>query len=187
MARLRVRNHNDRRLRATPGTSARQYMPPYCDAKVTGFVTVSGNSHSFVAGLAAPALPPQPFEACWCSVCRGTISSTTAIEYLEQTLPSDHPLRPLYLVATTGRSNLSSNVQYVGRNTGFAPAWNIKRRRCVCAAAGRLSNAALAPHLCRLWIVSDGHGFRAHPGIQRRARMRICLRTPPARPDRRIR
>src|SRR6202012_1902370 len=32
------------------------------DHRITGFATIAGDRHSFWAGLAAKALPPQPFE-----------------------------------------------------------------------------------------------------------------------------
>lgn len=56
--------------------------------------------HSFWAGLAAPSLPPQPFEPVGVAFVTGSISTFGFVETLEHTLAPDHPLRALYLTSS---------------------------------------------------------------------------------------
>jgi alkaline phosphatase D len=59
-------------------------------ASVTGFVTVSGDRHSFWAGLSAKQLPPHPFEPIGVAFTTGSISAPGLVEALEYVLPKDH-------------------------------------------------------------------------------------------------
>ena len=122
---------------------------------ITGFTTVSGDRHSFWAGLAAKSLPPQPFEPVGVAFVTGSISMPGAVESLEHRLPKDHPLRALYLGQgphdTTPQPTLNmllrhgvrSCLEYV-RSGDFAQA-------------RRLSNPELAPHLS--FVDMGGHGY----------------------------
>jgi alkaline phosphatase D len=65
------------------------------DAKVGGFVTVSGDRHSFWAGYAAGALPPKAFEPVGVSFITGSISAPGLAEAMEHGLKG-HPLRSLF-------------------------------------------------------------------------------------------
>jgi alkaline phosphatase D len=109
---------------------------------------VCGDRHSFWAGLAAPSLPPQPFEPVGVAFVTGSISTAGSIEATEHTLPTDHPLHGLY----------------VGRE----PVMNLLFRHGVRAAleyqkhgnleaARAASNPELAPHLKFLDLA--GHGY----------------------------
>ncbi|WP_410970509.1 alkaline phosphatase D family protein, partial [Salmonella sp. SAL4458] len=50
------------------------------EAGVTGFVTVSGDRHSFWAGLSAKALPPAPFEPVGAAFITGSVSAPGLVE-----------------------------------------------------------------------------------------------------------
>ena len=65
------------------------------DAGITGFVTLSGDRHSFWAGYAAKALPPRKFEPVGVAFICGSISAVGLAEALEHGLKG-RPLRPLY-------------------------------------------------------------------------------------------
>lgn len=121
---------------------------------ITGFATVAGDRHSFWAGLAAKALPPQPFEPVGIVFVTGSISAPGLVEALEHNLAADHPLRPLYLsdrhsgkpaptVNLLLRHGVRSCLEY--HRTGDA------------GKARRLSNPDLAPHLSFLDL--GGHGY----------------------------
>ncbi|MGH8315740.1 MAG: alkaline phosphatase D family protein, partial [Steroidobacterales bacterium] len=71
------------------------------DQGIDGFVTVSGDRHSFWAGYAAKALPPRKFEPVGVAFITGSISAPGAAEALEYGL-KDHPLRPLFAVERSG-------------------------------------------------------------------------------------
>ena len=49
------------------------------DAGITGFATVAGDRHSFWAGLAAKALPPQPFDPIGVAFITGSVSAPTLV------------------------------------------------------------------------------------------------------------
>jgi alkaline phosphatase D len=64
-------------------------------SRISGFVTVAGDRHSFWAGLAAKTLPPKPFAPVGIAFVTGSISAPGLVEALENALPKDHPLRSL--------------------------------------------------------------------------------------------
>ncbi|CAM3068756.1 Phosphodiesterase [Sphingomonas antarctica] len=122
------------------------------DRKVSGFVTVSGDRHSFWAGYAAPALPPAAFEPVGLSFITGSISAPGLGEAVEFGKPSP-------------RSGL-----YVRRPAGGAPEHtiNLTVKRGVRAAleyaasgdiakARALTNPDLAPHVA--FVDMAGHGY----------------------------
>ncbi|HEX4667292.1 MAG TPA: alkaline phosphatase D family protein, partial [Chthoniobacterales bacterium] len=71
------------------------------DQHIDGFVIVSGDRHSFWAGYAAKALPPQKFEPVGVAFITGSISAPGLAEALEHGL-KDNPLRPLFAVERPG-------------------------------------------------------------------------------------
>jgi alkaline phosphatase D len=73
------------------------------DAGITGFVTVSGDRHSFWAGLAAKALPPAAFEPVGVAFITGSVSAPGIVEAYEHRFPKDHPLRALYMTEVGGK------------------------------------------------------------------------------------
>lgn len=125
------------------------------DEDITGFVTVSGNSHSFWAGLAAPSLPPRPFEAVGAAFVTGSISSPGIIEHLENNLPKDHPLRPLYLLQRPGNLKLEPTFNLLIRH-GVRACLEYQRTGDLEQAL-RVSNPELSPHLSFLDLC--GHGY----------------------------
>jgi alkaline phosphatase D len=123
-------------------------------AGIAGFVTVSGDRHSFWAGLAAPALPPAPFEPVGLAFITGSVSAPGLVEAFEHRFPKDHPLRPLYVADRPGgekhpavnlllHHGVRSCLEY--QRTGDAEA------------ARRVSNPDLAPHLS--FVDMGGHGY----------------------------
>lgn len=123
--------------------------------KITGFVTVAGDRHSFSAGLAAPTLPPKPFEPVGVAFITGSISTPSSADYLSDIVPPDHPFRPLYFVRRThdAAPELLANMLLrhgVRACLEFERTFDAERAR-------RLSNPELAPHLRFLDL--GGHGF----------------------------
>src|SRR4030095_2936905 len=127
------------------------------DAGITGFVTVSGDRHSFWAGLAAKALPPQAFEPVGAAVITGSVSAAGLVEALEYSLPKDHPLRALYLTDVPGEERPRAAVNMLLRH-GVRSCLEYRSSRDL-ERARRVSNPVLAPHLAFLdW---GGHGYAA--------------------------
>lgn len=123
------------------------------DRNIEGFVTVSGDRHSFWAGYAAKSLPPELFEPIGVAFICGSLSAPGLAEALEDGLKG-HPLRSLFTVERPG-----------GR---FEPTINLTLKHGVnsaleytksgdLAAAYKLSNAANAPHL--EFVDMGGHGY----------------------------
>ncbi|HEY5101928.1 MAG TPA: alkaline phosphatase D family protein [Steroidobacteraceae bacterium] len=122
---------------------------------ITGFATISGDRHSFWAGLAASALPPAKFEPVGVAFVAGSISAPGLVEAFEHTLPKDHPLYGLYLVQLPGHPKPQPTVNLLLHH-GVRACLEYARTGDA-AAARRLSNPELAPHVSFLDL--GGHGY----------------------------
>ena len=123
------------------------------DERIHGFVTVSGDRHSFWAGYAAKALPPHAFEPVGVAFITGSISAPGLAEALEHGL-HDHPLRPMFTVQRAdGRHEATVNLTL---KRGVRSALEYARSGDV-EAARRLTNPDNAPHL--EFIDMGGHGY----------------------------
>ena len=122
------------------------------DRKVSGFVTVSGDRHSFWAGYAAAKLPPAAFAPVGLSFITGSISAPglgEAAEYFK-----DFPLRPLYVRKVDGAApehtiNLTIK-RGVRAALEYAASGDIAKARA-------LTNPDVAPHL--EFVDMAGHGY----------------------------
>ena len=123
------------------------------DGGITGFVTVSGDRHSFWAGLAAKDLPPLPFEPVGVAFVAGSISAPGLVEAYEHRFPKDHPLRPLYVADIAGKMKPAINLLM---HHGVRACLEYQRT-ADAAAARRASNPDLAPHLS--FLDMGGHGY----------------------------
>jgi len=125
---------------------------------ITGFATVAGDRHSFWAGLAAKALPPQAFDPIGIVFVTGSISAPGLVEALEHKFPPSHPLRPLYLAdsgAKNGTGKPKPAVNMLLRH-GVKSCLEYARSADITQAR-KLSNPQLAPHLS--FIDMGGHGY----------------------------
>ncbi|HEX3888241.1 MAG TPA: alkaline phosphatase D family protein [Phenylobacterium sp.] len=124
------------------------------DHKLTGFAIVSGDRHSFWAGLAAKALPPKAFEPVGVAYITGSISAPGMVEAFEHNLPKDLPLRPLYLRdMPQGKPEPTVNVLLrhgVKATLEYARTGDLTKARA-------LSNPDLSPHLA--FVDMGGHGY----------------------------
>ena len=122
------------------------------DHKVTGFVTVSGDRHSFWAGYAARALPPAKFEPVGLSFITGSISAPELAEAMEYGLQK-HPLRSLFCVERPGKdpeATISLTLKHgVKSALEYAASGDIAKARA-------LTNPGVAPHL--EFVDMAGHG-----------------------------
>jgi alkaline phosphatase D len=123
------------------------------DQGIGGFVTVSGDRHSFWAGYAAKSLPPLKFEPIGLAFITGSISAPGLAESLEHGL-KDHPLRPLFVVERSG-GQFEATVNLAFRH-GVRSALEYARTGDL-AAARQLTNPDNAPHL--EFIDWGGHGY----------------------------
>ena len=120
------------------------------NAKITGFVTVAGDRHSFWAGFATSTLPPVGFAPVGVAFITASISMPSSASLLKDSVPKDHPLRSLFFNADKSepvinmllRHGVRSSLEYA--RTGDADA------------ARKVSNASLAPHLKFLDLESYG-------------------------------
>jgi alkaline phosphatase D len=124
-------------------------------AGISGFVTVSGDRHSFWAGLAAKALPPQPFEPVGVAFITGSVSAPGMVESLEHRFPKEHPLRPLFLADRPGDDKPRPAVNLLLHH-GVRSCLEYQRSGDA-AAARAASNPQLSPHLA--FVDMGGHGY----------------------------
>jgi alkaline phosphatase D len=122
---------------------------------ITGFGIVAGDRHSFWAGLAAPGLPPKPFDPVGVGFVAGSISSPGLVEAYEHRLPKDHPLYALYFREQSGEAKPQAVVNLLMLH-GVRAALEYSRTGDL-ESARRLSNREMAPHLRFLDLA--GHGY----------------------------
>jgi alkaline phosphatase D len=125
------------------------------DAGITGFVTVSGDRHSFWAGLAAKSLPPAAFEPVGVAFITGSISAAGLVEAYEHLFPPTHPLHALYMSEVDGKKQPMINLLLhhgVRSCLEYQESGDAERAR-------RASNPNLAPHLS--FLDMGGHGYAA--------------------------
>lgn len=123
------------------------------EAGVTGFVTVSGDRHSFWAGLAAKALPPAAFEPVGVAFITGSISAAGLVEAFEHRFPKEHPLHALYMTEVGGKKQPMVNLLM---HHGVKACLEYQRTGDA-ESARRASNPDLAPHLS--FLDMGGHGY----------------------------
>jgi alkaline phosphatase D len=122
---------------------------------ITGFATVAGDRHSFWAGLAAKALPPNSFAPVGIAFVTGSISAPGMIEALEHRFPKNHPLRSLYVGQGPNDQGPQATVNLLLRHgvrscLEYAQSGDIAKARA-------LSNPDLSPHLS--FVDMGGHGY----------------------------
>jgi len=125
------------------------------DNGITGFATVAGDRHSFWAGLAAKALPPNPFEPVGIAFVTGSISAPGIVEALEHGLPKEHPLRPLFVGQGPADTQPQPTLNLLLRHgvkscLEYAKSGDINKARAV-------SNPDLSPHIS--FVDMGGHGY----------------------------
>jgi alkaline phosphatase D len=122
------------------------------DREIAGFVTVSGDRHSFWAGYAAPRLPPKAFEPVGLSFITGSISSPGMGEAVE--FYKDFPLLPLFVRKREGAApehtiNLTLK-RGVRAALEYAASGDIEKARAA-------TNPDVAPHVA--FVDMAGHGY----------------------------
>lgn len=123
------------------------------DQRIDGFVTVSGDRHSFWAGYSAKSLPPHAFDPVGVAFICGSISAPGLAESLEHGL-KDHPLRPLFVAERPG-GKFEATVNLTLKH-GVKTALEYAKSGDL-AAAKRVRNPDNAPHL--EFIDMGGHGY----------------------------
>ncbi len=122
------------------------------DRQVSGFVTVSGDRHSFWAGYAAPRLPPAGFAPVGISFITGSISAPGLGEAAEYMKPS--ALLPLFVRKPAGAEpehTINLTLKHGVRSAlEYAVSGDIARARA-------LTNPDVAPHL--EFVDMAGHGY----------------------------
>ena len=123
------------------------------DQNVSGFTIVSGDRHSFWAGYAASALPPEKYEPVGLAFICGSLSAVGIAEAVQYSLKT-HPLSALYVSEREpGRPEATVNLTVKhGVNTALEYA-----RTGDIEAARRLSNPDNAPHVD--FVDLGGHGY----------------------------
>ena len=122
------------------------------DHKLSGFVTISGDRHSFWAGYAAPKLPPAGFDPVGLSFITGSISAPGLAEAAEYY--KDFPLLPLFVRKAPGaapEATINLTVKHgVRAALEYAASGDIAKARA-------RTNPDVAPHL--EFVDMAGHGY----------------------------
>jgi alkaline phosphatase D len=123
--------------------------------RITGFATVSGDRHSFWAGLAAKELPPKRFEPVGVAFVTASLSAPGLPESAEHNFPRDHPLRSLFLHQASKDAPVQRTMNMllmhgVRSCLEYAKSGDMSKALAV-------SNPAVAPHLSFLDL--GGHGY----------------------------
>ncbi|MBO9669868.1 MAG: alkaline phosphatase D family protein [Sphingobium sp.] len=122
------------------------------DRKLSGFVTVSGDRHSFWAGYAAPRLPPAGFDPVGLSFITGSISAPGMGEALEYASKKD-PFRGLLMRDAPSGPELTVNLTLkhgVRAALEYAASGDVAKARA-------LTNPDNAPHV--EFVDMAGHGY----------------------------
>ncbi|HEY5712591.1 MAG TPA: alkaline phosphatase D family protein [Allosphingosinicella sp.] len=120
---------------------------------ITGLAIVAGDKHSFWAGTFSKHLPPRPFEPVAVEFVTGSISARGLAEAIEN-MPRTQPLRALY-VHDGPNGPMGQKINMTIRH-GVRASLELARTGDL-AAARRLSNPAVAPHLA--FTDLGGHGY----------------------------
>lgn len=148
------------------------------DAGITGFVTVSGDRHSFWAGYASSQLPPAHFHPVGISFVTGSISAPGLVEAYEHGFPKKHPLRPLFLADRPGQQKPEPTVNLL-LHRGVRSALEYARTGDV-EAARALTNPEMAPHVT--FVDMGGHGYSVvRAGADEITTEFVCIPRPIAR------
>ena len=123
--------------------------------RITGFATVAGDRHSFWAGLASKALPPEPFSPIGVAFVTGSISAPGIVEALEHVLPKNHPLRALYVGQGPSDSKPQPTLNMLLRH-GVRSCLEYEKSGDINQARA-LSNPDLSPHVS--FVDMGGHGY----------------------------
>ncbi|MBV9156108.1 MAG: alkaline phosphatase D family protein, partial [Acidobacteriaceae bacterium] len=125
------------------------------DHRISGFVTIAGDRHSFWAGLAAKALPPKEFDPVGIAFITGSISAPGIAEALEYALPKGHPLRPLFLCDRQSPQKPLPAINLLLRY-GVESCLEYQKSSDLELAKSK-ANPHLAPHLA--FVDMGGHGY----------------------------
>jgi alkaline phosphatase D len=123
--------------------------------RITGFATVFGDRHSFWAGLAAKALPPEKFEPVGVVFGTGSISAPGLVEAFEHRFPKEHALRALFLATGPHDEKPQPTINLLLRR-GVRACLEYARSGDI-AKAREQSNPQLSPHLS--FVDMGGHGY----------------------------
>ena len=151
--------------------------------RITGFATVSGDRHSFWAGLAAKALPPAAFEPVGVAFITGSVSAPGLVEAFEHRFPKEHPLRALFLVDRPGGAKPQPAINMLLPH-GVRSCLEYAARRATSREARALSNPRPlpAPVVSSTWAATATRPC-ASPATRSRAEF-VCIPRPMERSGR---
>lgn len=123
--------------------------------RITGFVTIAGDRHSFFAGLLSASLPPKPFEPVGAEFITGSISAPGLVEAAQYNLTKDDPLRPIFLYEpapdASAQPAINNSIMH-----GVRSSLALFRTGDMNAVLAE-RNAKVSPHLS--FVDMGGHGY----------------------------
>ena len=125
--------------------------------RITGFVSLAGDRHSFQAGLVSAALPPKSFDPVGAEFVTGSISAPGLAEAAGYKIAKNDPLRPLYLWEPSPGASPKTALNFTAMH-GVRASLALQSTGDLKKALSE-RNPEVAPHLSFLdW---GGHGYAA--------------------------
>jgi alkaline phosphatase D len=123
--------------------------------RITGFVSLAGDRHSFYAGWLAASLPPKPFAPVGLEFVTGSISAPTLAEALDHSMTPDKPWAAIYRQpSAAGQPGLATINLTARRGVKASLAMQHGADTAAIAAA---ANPEVAPNLDLMDC--GGHGY----------------------------
>jgi alkaline phosphatase D len=148
---------------------------------ITGFASIAGDRHSFLAGVVSASLPPKRFEPVGAEFVTGSVSAPGLFEAAKYALPADHPLRAVYLYEPSPGVPLQPAVN-LSIMHGVRASLALQRTGDVRQALAA-RNPEVAPHLSFADLGGHGYSVVRATGGELEVEF-VCIPRPVERSDR---
>jgi alkaline phosphatase D len=125
------------------------------DGRITGFVSLAGDRHSFYAGWLAASLPPKQFAPVGLEYVTGSISAPTIAEAFDHSITPDKPWAAIYRQPSTAGQPGLATINLTARR-GVKASLAMQRGEDPAAIAAA-ANPEVAPNLDLMDC--GGHGY----------------------------
>ena len=123
--------------------------------KITGFVTIAGDRHSFFAGVLSVSLPPKPFVPVAAEFITGSVSAPGIAEALPYIVTKDDPLKSILLYEPSNGSPPQAAINFSILN-GVRSSLALQHTHKIQNALAE-KNPNVSPHLS--FADLGGHGY----------------------------
>jgi alkaline phosphatase D len=136
-------------------TERREILDAVRHGRITGFASIAGDRHSFLAGVVSNTLPPEGLEPVGVEFVTGSVSAPGLAEAAKYNVPRDHPLRAVYLHESAPGASPEPAINLAIMH-GVRSCLTLQRTGNLQQALAD-SNPDVAPHLSFADV--GGHGY----------------------------